>query len=270
MMTEHKLFRSDCRLISSKQLSEKTFLHEYNFPELANTVLPGQFLQLRISPEYTPFLPRPFSILDVNREKGSIFILFKIFGEATELLARKQPGDSVAILGPLGNTFSTENYNDLFLVAGGIGIPPIYFLIKAIEHSRFSIKLFLGAASEDDLFLLDEFNKMDFVKEYATVDGSYGKKGNVTEALENYLEKLEDNTKACVISCGPMPMLAEVQRLSALYNVRTQLSVETIMACGIGICQGCILPKRITTGNTSKYTLVCVEGPIYDGEELIF
>ena len=106
------------------------------FPELAKISKPGQFVQIRVSAEYSPLLPRPFSILNVNANQGTLTVLFKIFGEATEILSRKLEGEKVEILGPLGNTFELNRIKKLFIVAGGVGIPPIYYLLQTIDMPR--------------------------------------------------------------------------------------------------------------------------------------
>ena len=269
MNVSHPLFQRSCTLLKSTQLSSKTYQQEYVFPELAKISKPGQFVQIRISSKYSPLLPRPFSILNVNANQGTLTVLFKIFGEATDILSRKLEGETVEILGPLGNTFELNRISKLFLVAGGVGIPPIYYLLQTIDMPRYDISLFLGAATKDDLFLREEFNNVDIEKSFSTDDGSYGTKTLVTVPLEDALKRGFSGSKACILSCGPMPMLAEVQRLAQKYKVEAQLSVETIMACGIGICQGCVVPLHGNTKDAKKYTLVCVDGPIYSRDELI-
>lgn len=269
MNVPNPLFQRSCTLAKSTQLSPKTYRHEYVFPELAEISQPGQFVQIRVTSEYSPLLPRPFSILNVNKKEGTFTVLFKIFGEATEILARKSEGETVEIFGPLGNSFKTDSYKKLFLVAGGVGIPPIYHLLKSIDSSQYDINLFLGAATKDDLFLRDEFEKMNITKFFSTDDGSYGNKTLVTVPLEEVLQNGSPGTQACILSCGPMPMLAAVRRLAQKYDVAAQLSVETIMACGFGICQGCVVPLNGNVKGANKYTLVCVDGPIYSRDELI-
>ena len=268
MNISNPLFQRSCTLSNSTQLSSKTYIHEYLFPELVNISKPGQFVQIRVTSEYSPLLPRPFSILNVNKNNGTFAVLFKIFGEATEILSKKSEGETVEILGPLGNSFKTDNIKKLFLVAGGVGIPPIYCLLQSINLSQHDISLFLGAATKDDLFLKDEFDKMKFAKSYSTDDGSFGDKNLVTVPLEEALKECSPGSSTSILSCGPMPMLAEVKRLAKKYDVDAQLSVETIMACGFGICQGCVVPLNGNEDGGKKYTLVCIDGPIYSRDEL--
>lgn len=264
-----ELFQRESRIISCKQICPDCCLHEYESPEIARSAKPGQFVQIRITSEYTPLLPRPFSILDVDIERGKIFVLFKVRGKSTTLLAGKKAGDIVSLLGPLGNTFHTKPYKDLFLVAGGIGIPPIYFLLKTIDFSKHNVRLFYGAASKEDLYLTHELQKMNVPIEFTTDDGSFGAKGFVTVSFESALRKYKHISNACILTCGPMPMLAEVQRISHERSVPAQLSVETIMACGTGICQGCVLPERGKNGEVTAYHRVCTEGPVFSENDLV-
>lgn len=264
-----ELFQHESRIISCKQICPDCYLHEYESPEIARSAKPGQFVQIRVTSEYTPLLPRPFSILDVDNERGTIFVLFKVRGSSTTLLADKKEGDTIGLLGPLGNTFHTKQYNDLFLIAGGIGIPPIYFFLKTINLSKHNVRLFYGAASKEDLYLTYELQKMNVPIEFTTDDGSFGTKGFITAPFESTLRKYKHISNACILACGPMPMLAEVQRIAHEHSIPAQLSVETIMACGIGICQGCVLPKRGENGEVTGYCLVCAEGPVFSENDLV-
>ena len=268
-LLDNKLIQHTGSIISCEQIASNTFLHEYKSPEIARSARPGQFVQIRITTDFSPLFPRPMSVLDVDGERGSISVLFKIFGEATAQLAEKEEGDSVGLLGPLGNTFLTEPYKNLYLVAGGIGFPPLYFLTQSLDLSQFHIILLFGAASKEDLILTDEINKINIEKEFATEDGSFGAKGFITIPLEKILKEKSHPSDTCIMACGPIPMLVEVQRLAHRYNVDAQLSVETIMACGIGICQGCVLPNRGENGKVCGYRLVCTEGPVFSGNDLV-
>jgi len=269
MTVKRQLFQHESRIISCRRICTDCYLHEYEAPEIARSAKPGQFVKTRVTAEYAPLLPRPFSILDVDKERGTIFVLFKVVGRSTVLLAGKKEGDTVGLLGPLGNTFNTKPYGELFLIAGGIGIPPVYFLLKTMDFSMHNVRLFYGAASKEDLYLADELQKMNVPLEFATEDGSFGKKGLITSIFESTLYEYKHKSDACILTCGPMPMLAEVQRIACEYSIPAQLSVETIMACGTGICQGCALPKKVENGEVVEYCLACIDGPVFSENELV-
>ncbi|MCP4726152.1 MAG: dihydroorotate dehydrogenase electron transfer subunit [bacterium] len=259
-----RMHECECRVLSLEKISESSFIHEFEAPEIAQAAEPGHFLQVRISRSYAPFLPRPFSILDKDIEKGTIRILYKVFGDTTAVLSTKKAGQSVVLLGPLGNTFSIKEYEELFLVAGGIGIPPLYNLLKNSDIDGKRIKLFFGAATKDELYLYEEFDKMPVDLYVTTDDGSYGKKQFITVPFESELKKVQNNENTAIISCGPMQMLRVVQELALVHGIPAQLSVEAIMACGIGLCQGCALPRN----DEKEYSLVCTDGPIFNEKEL--
>ncbi|MFC1492868.1 dihydroorotate dehydrogenase electron transfer subunit [candidate division KSB1 bacterium] len=259
-----RIHECECRVLSLDKISESSFIHEFEAPEIAQTAEPGHFLQVRISRSYAPFLPRPFSILDKDTAKGTIRILYKVFGDTTAVLSTKKAGQSVVLLGPLGNTFSIKEYRTLFLVAGGIGIPPLYNLLKNSDINGKNIKLFFGAAIKDELYLYDEFAKMPIDLYVTTDDGSQGDKQFITVPFGNELKKWQNIDYTAVLSCGPMQMLRVVQSLALEHGIPAQLSVETIMACGIGLCQGCVLPRN----DEKEYSLVCTDGPIFTEKEL--
>lgn len=264
-----KMFDCESEIVSLNQISNTAYIHEFYAPEIAKTAFPGHFLQLRIQNQYTPFLARPFSVLKVDRDKGTVFVLYKTFGETTKILSKKLVGEKVNLVGPLGNVFKPEKYKNLLLIGGGIGVPPLYYLTKHFDISDKSVKIFFGAGNKSELFLKDEFDKMNIDITYSTDDGSFGNKELVTIPFERELKNHSNNPETIVMSCGPLPMLKAVQNLALKYNVQAQLSVEAVMACGIGLCQGCIIPKRMNNESEQEYVLVCKEGPIFNEKELV-
>lgn len=259
-----KLTDNLCKIITVRQLSEYGFIHEYESPYIAKNAKPGQFVQVRPNPTYTPLLRRPFSVLTTNPEKGTISILFKVFGEGTKQLSAKRAGEEVAVLGPLGNSFAVDGYDKLVLAGGGIGIPPMYFLCESLRNSDKNIKVYFGAQTKDELWLHDEIRKTGVNLIVSTDDGSMGNRGFLTKPLEVDLKDPEWKSGTLICACGPMPMLSEVQRISKELKIPAQLSVETIMACGFGICMGCVLPNQDGTG----FSLVCMDGPVFNENDL--
>ncbi len=268
-ITNKTLFQQTCTIRSIKKVASNTFIHEYESSDMGRIAQPGQFVQIRTTDAFTPLLPRPMSILSADNSKGSVSVLFKLFGEATVLLSQKKVGDSVGLLGPLGNTFQINKYNNLIMVVGGVGLPPLFYLINSLDLSKTNVHLFSGYADKSQVLLNDELSDLNIDLSTTTDDGSYGIKGLVTEPFENHLSLVTDKQNTCIIACGPILMLATVQRLSLEYNIPAQLSVETVMACGIGICQGCIMPKTGNDGKQCGYHLVCVDGPVFSEKEVI-
>jgi dihydroorotate dehydrogenase electron transfer subunit len=197
---------------------------------------PGQFYMLRGWNGLDPFLPRPISIADV--EDGRLTLLYEIRGKGTHIISRLAVGDSLSVLGPLGNGFERLEEKRIALVSGGIGIAPMLYLAKRTEAQ---VDLYSG-----------------FIKgmNVSTEDGSYGHRGFVTELL-----KPEDYD--VVVSCGPMPMM---EALADKCRDKTELilSMESHMACGIGACLGC------TIQTLRGMERVCKEGPVFNAKEVIF
>jgi dihydroorotate dehydrogenase electron transfer subunit len=246
--------------------------------EISQLTVPGQFVQVRISRDPVPLWPRPFSIFDVNADKGEISIVFKVAGHGTRILSEKNEGDLVSIFGPLGNGFSIpENNQEIIMAAGGVGLPPLYLLSKfSVDHGfpSKSIKFISGAKTGSQLFDCKELTALNTDLRVCTDDGSVGVKGTVVDILDRILDK-EDNLK--VYACGPSGMLKKVDEILVERNIAGFLSLEQLMPCGYGICSGCAVkvspsPDRGETDDNRDYHLkrVCVEGPVFKSGEVIW
>ncbi len=234
------------------------------FPKVEN-IKPGQFIHLKI-PDTNIYFRRAFSVYDINPKDGSFEIIFKVFGRGTTLLARLHDGDTLNILGPLGNSFVLPKKNETqVLAAGGIGMPPIYFLAKRMVEKGYDPKkilYFYGGNTRTDLVDITRIRKTG-VKVYpATLDGSSGFKGLVTEAIAHAIDREAGNIR--LYACGPEGMLKAVDDLGRARNIPGQLSLEAPMPCGIGVCLGCIRTLR-----AGGYTRVCREGPVYEIGEVV-
>jgi dihydroorotate dehydrogenase electron transfer subunit len=223
---------------------------------------PGQFLMIRIRNGIDPFLRRPFSIYNVDNEV--IEILYKIVGKGTDIMKDLREGDPIHILGPLGNGFIIKNDIETpILVAGGIGIASLNLLAGSI--SRISgIKdtyLLIGGKKEADIMPIDKYIKMGYSVEISTEDGSLGIKGMVTDLLEKRV-----SSKSTIFACGPNEMLKKVSEIAGKYNILCQVSLESSMACGMGVCLGCVVKVK----NINRYKLVCKDGPIFNGNEILW
>ncbi len=209
-------------------------------------VNPGQFLMIRGKNWDVPFLSRPMSILYADK---NISIMIKTVGKGTDLLSKALPDDLFLINVPLGIGWDFVDEFSI-LVAGGIGICPLIFLSKSLSNKV----VLYGAKTKQDLLLLDEFNKEELF--ISTDDGSFGEKGLIT----NLLSKTLQNKKAKVYTCGTNAMMKNVVKICNDYNVPCQVSLESIMGCGFGVCLGCAIPK--TNGG---YLYACKEAPCVDG-----
>jgi dihydroorotate dehydrogenase electron transfer subunit len=230
---------------------------------------PGQFIMVRSTTEVTPLLRRPFSLLGLIREKDrvtGIEILFKVVGRGTEKLSRCRDGDQLSVIGPLGNAFLVpETCRHLILVAGGVGVPPIRFLAQSLLEREGSLNrcvVFVGGRTKDDLVCITEFDLPGFLLEVSTDDGSQGNQGVVTRSLAR---ALESGPADLICACGPPAMLKAVCAMAALHDVPCQVSIEAMMACGMGACLGCAVQLQ---DDDVHYRHVCVDGPVFDAQRL--
>ncbi len=222
----------------------------------------GQFVMLGIPGG--AFLRRPFGIASL--EKGEAELCYKVVGSATELLTKIKKGATTRVIGPIGRGFkfsAAQKNDEHFLVAGGYGIAPIYGLAKSLRDTKFNVSLFYGARTENDLLYTKEIKKIGAHLKLATEDGSEGYKGLVTEELVAAISAAKGRVH--IYACGPNPMLKAVKEISDNSEKVSscQLSLEEYMACGVGVCSGCVV--KDSSGN---YVRVCTEGPVFDSSEI--
>lgn len=212
---------------------------------------PGQFAQLQIPGFY---LRRPISICDWD--ESGMTLIYKAVGQGTEALSRLQPGDTLDALNGLGNGYDVSRCgNHPLVIGGGVGIPPLYALTKALLAAGKQPAVILGFNKAEEIFLREEFEDLGVETIVTTADGSAGYKGFVTDAMA-------ENDSRYVYACGPLPMLKAVYKKSA--NPTGQYSLEERMACGFGACMGCSLETRFGPKR------VCKDGPIFLKEELLW
>ena len=211
----------------------------------------GQFVNISTG-DKSMLLRRPISISEVREE--SIVIIYKVVGKGTEILASKKPGDVLDVLGPLGNGFPLVMNKKVVLVGGGIGVPPLVETAKKLKESGCEVNVVIGARNKELVILEDKLK--NYGKVYVTTDdGSYGMKGNVIDCIEQ--NKIDFDV---LYACGPNVMLKFLDK--KYYGVKEgYLSFEQRMACGVGICYGCILkPKE----NREAFLRVCKDGPVFE------
>jgi len=264
-------------IVENVQIAKSTFRVRFECPAIAARVTPGQFLMLRLSQSDDPLIGRPLALYQtVDNAQGqpvAIDVVYLVGGKMTRKLSECGAHQLLDVWGPLGNGFAVQDTDHLIMVAGGIGQTP--FLAVAAEHlGRRSygtrsaapvprVTLCYGARSADYLAGIDDFQAVGAEVKVMTDDGTAGELGLVTEALERVLEEATDTTRAKVVCCGPEPMMKAVAGICESRNVPAQVSLETPMACGIGICFTCVAPV-IQQDGTTDYRRTCVEGPVFD------
>ncbi len=233
-------------------------------PEIAATAQAGQFIMVKAGMGFDPLLRRPFSIHQA--EGDEIQILFKRLGKGTTLLSKLEAGQQVDILGPLGNAFTLKE-GSCCLIGGGMGVAPILFLAQTMRSQGITPHILLGARNKEELMtFLPAFQALGCSLCYATDDGSMGQRGFIVEALPPLLAK-DNKAKWQVYSCGPYPMMRAV---AAICHPKwpCQVSMETMMACGISACLGCTITARNANEKGGKYLHVCQDGPVFSADRI--
>lgn len=266
-------------------LAKDTFRVRLRCPELAARIVPGQFVMLRLAGYNDPLLGRPLALYDTVLDAGGsptgVDLVYLVSGKLTGKLAACVPGQKLEVWGPLGNGFRAEAARHLILVAGGIGQTPFVALTRESRGGRGygnpprpaptveRVTLCYGARSRGYLAGLEDFEQAGADVRISTDDGSAGQAGFVTDLLDDVLRQERDLGDCRVACCGPEAMLAAVAEMTARYGVRCQVSLETPMACGIGICFTCVARVRDAAGGWD-YRRTCVEGPVFDAQDVVF
>lgn len=270
--------------------------------------VPGQFAEFDLSSASLPpaasiepqlrdcackqiLLRRPFSFSDISVNHSSegtcvkIEVIYCVLGPATVRMTSLKKGDQISILGPLGNGFSIpEGMDHAVLVTGGMGAPPILHLAHFLKQHFSSVQItaFAGAKTFESLpfelqidnktgTVIEDFQRLGIHVHIATDDGSAGSKGFITQTLRLWLEKNAPNPDRTVIyACGPEAMLAACAVIAAQKNIPCQVSMERMMACGIGLCQSCAVKMQTKEPDQPLYKLCCREGPVFDSRTVLF
>lgn len=198
-------------ILANERINESDYRLVLSLPEIIDEVKPGQFLHVKCGPGVDPLLRRPLSIHQCNRDKGEIVLLYRVFGRGTELLATREVGEELDIMGPLGNGFDlTELKEKILVVGGGIGSAPLMALIERLVKLNKEVTVLIGAQNKEQLLCQDELTDLPVDFKTATNDGSAGYEGYVTGLLE---QELEANEYEQIFACGPTPMLKAMQPL---------------------------------------------------------
>lgn len=249
-------------VISNDQLAEKYWQMVLQCPEIAVDAKPGQFVEVYF-PKSVKIFPRPFSI--ANSDGENIVLIYKVIGSQTEIMTTWKSGKSVEIMGALGNTFDIDSkIKTHILVGGGVGLAPMVFMCNELEKAGLDYKFFSGGRDDNEYFPSLNDNTKLFI---STDDGSKGFHGNVIQNLEKEIDNFAK--PAVIYACGPEKMSEAVKYFGEKHNIEVQISMETLMACGIGLCQGCAIKTYDNEGN-DKISLVCKDGPVFKGNEINF
>jgi len=234
-------------------------------PQIADSAVPGQFVHIRIPTLEPSALRRPFSIFGAR--DGQLHILYKTVGRGTEKMNALNVGDTVTVLGPLGNGFPLTPQGVPLLVAGGYGVAPLCFLAERLPCKGI---VFIGGRTADDILAYEKFEQLGWTVHIATQDGSQGETGLVTLPLDRELARLKAEGKQVELyACGPDGMLKAVGQRAMDNDVQGWLSLDKHMVCGVGACLACVQNIRTPDGST-RLARVCRDGPIFESREIVW
>lgn len=257
------MIQTKAKILKNTLIKNNFFHCVISASEIARKAYPGQFINVKINDSLTPLLRRPFSVYNTQGER--VEFIYEAVGEGTRLLSKRKKGEYLDLIGPLGNGFRINSSPDSenILVAGGIGVAPLFFLARKLAKKKRGILVFLGAKTKKEILCKEEFKRLGCKIEMATDDGSLGFKGKITELFKSQIKNI--NCKVSTLyACGPRPMLKEICLIAQKYNLLSQISLEEHMACGLGLCLGCVVKTR------SGYKKVCSDGPVFEGQEIIW
>jgi len=249
------------KILYKKQLSDEVFVMRLAAPHIARERQPGQFVILQLDNEFGERIP--LTIADADPAEGTITIIFQAVGKTTHNLADKVVGDTVkSLLGPLGQPTHIEKFGTVVCVGGGIGVAPLHPIVKGMKAAGNKMIIIIGARSRNLIILEDEMRALADEFIVCTDDGSYGRKGLVTEPLKEICGRVPKPDLAVAI--GPPIMMKFCAETTRPFAVSTVVSLNTIMIDGTGMCGGC----RVSVGDQTKFT--CVDGPEFDGHKVDF
>ncbi len=264
----------DVSVVSQEKVAFQTHLLRLSAGRISREARLGQFLMVQVRDGTDPLLRRPFSFHRIDAEQGVVEILYRVVGRGTWWLSQCDSGARLRIIGPLGNGFQLPQCGPapVVAVAGGIGIAPMMQLLEKLAQwlapsgKTREIHLFYGARTAEEFIPGKAFDTLGITVHWSTDDGSRGHEGFVTRLLEDTMRR--EKIKPCVVySCGPLAMQYHVARWALENGVPSQLSLESLMACGLGACLGCALPAvNPAAPQEEHYLHVCKDGPVFKAE----
>jgi dihydroorotate dehydrogenase electron transfer subunit len=257
-------------LVRSRRLEGPYVILTFQHPEVAGEARAGQFVMIKAGTSAEPPLRRPFSILETHADEGTFSVFLKVVGQGSRGLAALQPGELAQCLGPLGRPFAPpEGDAEALMVAGGYGIAPFLMLSRELAREARKGWVFYGGRSAVDLQVRDPFGALGVKVVPTTEDGTLGRKGRVTEALEAHLDSIQGRP-ASLFACGPEAMLHAVARIASGRGLPCQVSLDPWMGCGVGTCLGCVVRIQRAGEDRPKYRCACTEGPVFDASLVVW
>lgn len=254
------------KLLKKEELKPGIFKFSVQADEIVNTAKPGNFIEIRVNDDIEPFLRRPISIYNMDKEKGILEFIFQVKGKGTTILAKRNEGECIDIVGPLGfGTFKYSSYENLAIIGGGIGVFPLYELAKNAKNENKNVNTYLGFRNKDLVVLENEFTQVSSQLTITTDDGSYSQKGFAIDFLKKDIEAGKIDS---IYACGPLPMLRAVRELALEKNIPCQISLEERMACGLGVCLGCAVKTAKSPKEAPEYWHVCKAGPVFQAKDV--
>lgn len=243
-------------ILRQEMIARDVFSMVIQAKEIATQAVPGQFVDL-YSADGSKLLPRPISLCEIDREQGTLRLVYRIAGKGTAEFSTLTSDHTIDVLGPLGNGFKKEGKKAI-IIGGGIGIPPMLQLAKELDCEK---SIVLGYRDEE--FLSSEFKPYGDV--YMSSDnGEFGVKGTVMDAIREY--GIEGDI---IYACGPTPMLRAIREYAIEHNIKAQISLEERMACGVGACLACVCKSREVDDHSMVHNKrVCKDGPVFYAEEV--
>ena len=254
-----KKYILDLSVVSVEHIHERYVLIKLTQALPLPEMVPGQFVEVRVDGSPQTFLRRPISIHFVDREHNELWLLVATVGDGTRKLAQLQSGDLLNCVLPLGNGFTPAKSGEkVLLVGGGVGVAPLLYMGAEMAKARIEPTFLLGARTQKDLLMLDAFEQYGRVF-VTTEDGSAGEKGFVTNHSLWQAERFDR-----ISTCGPTPMMKAVARLAKAQDIDCEVSLENLMACGVGACLCCV------ENTTEGHVCVCKEGPVFNTRKLLW
>lgn len=268
-------------ILENETIAKDTMRLRVQAPDMAAQVLPGQFFMIRHPGSNDPLIGRAFALYDVSADgAGWLDLVYLVKGKLTTSVSTLRSGDSIAIWGPLGNGFLATETKHLVMVAGGIGQTPFLTLARealgtqrfgdpAVRHGGYAqrVSFCYGVRQAEYLAGVEQFQAAGCDVHIATEDGSLGPPRRVTDVLRDLLERNgTDSTR--IVCCGPEPMMEAVAKIAGRHEIPCEVSLETPMACGIGICFTCV--AKVGTDQDWDYKRTCVEGPVFDARDIVW
>ncbi len=259
-------------ILDNSEISPGYFRLALDSLELSKKVRPGQFIMMKVSENYDPLLRRPMGVYKISDFEGrpSVELLYQVVGKGTASMSKMKKGTKVDLLGPFGNGFKIpQQIKEAVLVAGGVGVAPLVILAEHLvkEIPKLKIHLFIGGKSKNDILCLSDFEKLNAEISIATEDGSLGIQGLVLDPLEKFIVN-KNFSNVSFFACGPSGMLKELTKLTIGNNIYCQVSLDRRMACGFGVCLGCVI--KVITEKDEAYKNVCTDGPVFDAKEVVW